>query len=401
VVGLRTTGFSLPTGTGAVKTALIALLISIAATSAAHARTWRVEKDGSGDYTVIQDAVDAAAPGDTIAIGAGRFTEYALYSINGYYDANVYVFVTVEDLTLIGEGTESTIIGPGSPHSEPPYGPIGILGLQEAASIRLIGLAVEHIEYGVYQFYGSLIVQQCRIANCPNIGLELSTDGGATIEDCIFVDNEFGGLISYNPARNIYISRCQFSNNPISASFNGTNNVRIDDCTFENGSSGIEFQEQTTGEAYRNTLEYLRTAIVSSSGSTSYLESNVIVNCEEGMWVRRSHLSGRNNIVNGGWFSAITLSNGDIDFEGNHILNGGAYSIRLDGYPGIYPPDPVQLLNLRNNYWGTTEAAQIDEWILDKYDDPNINAYVVYEPFADGPIPTETKSWSDVKALYR
>jgi len=35
-----------------------------------------VEKDGTGDFTIIQDAIDAAGDGDTIQIGAGRFNDY-------------------------------------------------------------------------------------------------------------------------------------------------------------------------------------------------------------------------------------------------------------------------------------------------------------------------------------
>ena len=49
---------------------VVAVLLGLALPVAA--RTWRVEKDGSGDFTVIQDAVDAAAAGDTIRIGPGR-----------------------------------------------------------------------------------------------------------------------------------------------------------------------------------------------------------------------------------------------------------------------------------------------------------------------------------------
>ena len=41
----------------------------------AHASTWHVERDGSGDFTTIQPAVDASAPGDTIHIGPGEYTE--------------------------------------------------------------------------------------------------------------------------------------------------------------------------------------------------------------------------------------------------------------------------------------------------------------------------------------
>jgi hypothetical protein len=39
------------------------------AASSAYPTTWFVERDGSGDFMVIQDAVDAAAAGDTILFG--------------------------------------------------------------------------------------------------------------------------------------------------------------------------------------------------------------------------------------------------------------------------------------------------------------------------------------------
>jgi hypothetical protein len=35
------------------------------------ASTWYLEADGSGDFSTIQEAVDAAFPGDTIELGPG------------------------------------------------------------------------------------------------------------------------------------------------------------------------------------------------------------------------------------------------------------------------------------------------------------------------------------------
>ena len=53
--------------------ALTALFLVVA--SGGMSATWHVAKDGSGDFTVIQDAVDAASAGDTIWIHAGRYEE--------------------------------------------------------------------------------------------------------------------------------------------------------------------------------------------------------------------------------------------------------------------------------------------------------------------------------------
>ncbi len=62
------------------RTAIVFLATGLLAiASGSQARTWRVERDGSGDFVVIQDAVDAASPGDVIQLGPGRFDEWEAF----------------------------------------------------------------------------------------------------------------------------------------------------------------------------------------------------------------------------------------------------------------------------------------------------------------------------------
>ena len=71
----------------------------------------RVEKDGTGDYTVIQDAVDAAEDGDTVLIGPGRYTE--VHDFEYYYGRITQVCITLEkSLSIIGAGRGVTVIEP-------------------------------------------------------------------------------------------------------------------------------------------------------------------------------------------------------------------------------------------------------------------------------------------------
>ena len=81
--------------------------------SLAPAATWTVERDGTGDFTVIQEAVDVAADGDTIRIGPGRYDEKTLFVTPGWSEF-VRVIVRQEELTIIGSGPE-TIIGQEEP----------------------------------------------------------------------------------------------------------------------------------------------------------------------------------------------------------------------------------------------------------------------------------------------
>ena len=57
--------------------------VLLTAISPAWAVTFTVEKDGSGDFTIIQDAVDAAAPGDTIIIRDGIYRENVTIRVSG------------------------------------------------------------------------------------------------------------------------------------------------------------------------------------------------------------------------------------------------------------------------------------------------------------------------------
>jgi pectin methylesterase-like acyl-CoA thioesterase len=80
---------------------------------AAQAATIRVERDGSADFKTIQTALNHSTPGDTILIGPGRYTEYQTMRLPGWsWDVDVYAYVPVPEITLIGAGREETVIGP-------------------------------------------------------------------------------------------------------------------------------------------------------------------------------------------------------------------------------------------------------------------------------------------------
>jgi hypothetical protein len=109
-------------------------------------------------------------------------------------------------------------------------------------------------------------------------------------------------------------------------------------------------------------------------------------------------VSGLENILSEARSTAIRCAQCFVqDFHGNHILSGGAYSVRLYDYLAL----PDRTVDLTGNYWGTDDPAQIAAWIWDGNDDPSIHGFVDFEPFTDGPIPTEESSWGAVKDLYR
>jgi len=88
--------------------ATLILWVAIVLGSAANAEIFRVEKDGTGDFTIIQDAVEAASDGDTIEIGPGRYADF----FAAPYDIQAVVYIEDKSLSFVGSGQELTVIGP-------------------------------------------------------------------------------------------------------------------------------------------------------------------------------------------------------------------------------------------------------------------------------------------------
>ena len=85
-------------------------------------------------------------------------------------------------------------------------------------------------------------------------------------------------------------------------------------------------------------------------------------------------------------------------FEGNDLSRGDGNFAKTNDY---WPYTPPTYFHLENNYWGTTDAAEIAAHILDGNTMENVNMFVIFEPFEGGPVSVERKSWSQLKALFR
>ncbi len=64
----------------------------------------------------------------------------------------------------------------------------------------------------------------------------------------------------------------------------------------------------------------------------------------------------------------------------NNIYSNSKYDLTVRG------EDPEDTLDSENNWWGTTDPAEIEASVYHHNDDINV-PWVDYEPFASGPIP--------------
>ena len=159
--------------------ALLGIVLVCASAHVATAATWVVDWSGGGDFTVIQDAVDAAAAGDTVLVRSGVYHEC------------VRILGPKSGLSLIGDGPAEGVIIQADTiavdvrDTDPP---VQIQGLTITGNI----------------WYGSLLTMQARVevigcifrdtlgpGGCQRVGgaINAMLESDLTIQDCIIESN--------------------------------------------------------------------------------------------------------------------------------------------------------------------------------------------------------------------
>jgi hypothetical protein len=376
-----------------------ALLFAVLFPAGASARTWRVEREGPADFTTIQPALDAAAPGDTILVGPGRYLECQSVTLPGWSSpVEVYGYVQRNDLTIIGAGDTSTIIGPLVAQFEQ-YGPKGLVAL-DLPRFTVQGLVLSNLYDGVFLRNGSMRVYDCRFDGCAD-GIHAFEGRNVSIESCDFWNATANGVAAYVSCSDVEVAASAFRSCPNGVNLNNsaTRGV-VRDCSFTDCRVGIQISQYSTDNLIQGCVfsGEQNVGVTIAIVSSAHLEGNVFVDGATNLQAdTRCTVTATSNLLNGGGYATIVSSTSDLTLHGNDILNGGGDTVKLACY--VYPP--VVVLDLTDNFWGTADANQIAQWIWDGHDDPAIHAIVDFEPFMGGPVPAESRSWGAVKDLFR
>jgi len=376
------------------------LLIAVAP---AMSRTWSVEKDGSGDFMVIQEAVDAASSGDVIEIGAGRFDEYQTRQ-GGVYFFDIHVLIPDGfELTFIGVGADQTVIGPidADSHSNLTEGFWG------DSQIRLTvrGLSVENCsQFSIGFPSGLLDAADCRFYFSGDYTMDTQAiyggfTEGARIDNCTF-EGFFQGIATINSPAGVSISDCHFTcSTGIYSWTSNSANVSISDCVFDCENIGFGYLGGAGGRAERC---FLYNCIMSladcGEAEISYCE---VIRDDDGYALRLTNnepVTLMNNLFQSNGPVIMLASYGLGTFRENHFLRtGNDYWIKTSTHSSFHD----HVIDFSGNWWGTTDVEEIAEGIWDCEDFDTAYNCVVFEPIADGPVAVENHSWSSVKSLFR
>jgi hypothetical protein len=362
----------------------------------AVAKTITVTKDGSGDFSTIQPALDATARGDTVLIGPGRYLEFAAFAMESDQIRATFAGVSTDSLTLLGAGAGLTIIGPQTP-SYWGQDPVGIATRTGSTRFEVRDLGVEGVHSGMHVF-GSVGVTNCAF-RATRLGILTDLTTTVSVDSCSFRDNEEGVLIfgGWGPS---FVRDCTFDANGVAVSNVASRDFHVQRCEITGGSLGIQFQ----GPEASGTVEavrvdgFLNVGIAATGQSTIDLfdvriaGGQVSLTSEDG-----SVITGRRVLLRGSTYRTINLAScAIVQLHESDILGDCPFRV-FSRQCGSGAPAVV---DLTGNYWGLPDADAIAGHIWDSTDDPSLNVIVQFEPFETRPLPTGRESMGNLKARF-
>jgi len=368
-----------------------------------QAAVFSVERDGTGDFSIIQDAVDAAASGDTIHIGPGRYDEGQILDTPGWAGF-VRVVAEQNELTIIGSGSDQTIIGPEGPYQYSLGESMGLIAspFLGCEKVNIIGIGFEGMRAGVSGSPASAItLAQCRFSKNEK-GIGVTNGLSLEVDNCSFSQvAEDGKCILTIGIENVDVRGSRFelaghqNNLQIGALFQSANSVEVSGCQFVDGLYGLKIVGTMTGTVSGCTFYNQERRSVSFEHSNVLLSDSFLEDQNEAIFL--VGYGSRYQIRN---TSICDVTRGSIILE--PYLNVQVNKCILgkgEVFTIIETVDKIQVdpngLDLRYNDWGTTEEDSIAAWIYaPSYD-------VEFVPFVGGPVSTQEMSLDEVKALYR
>jgi hypothetical protein len=378
--------------------ATIWLLVLLAAASCAEAATITVRRDGTGDYLTIQPALDATAEGDTVSIGPGVYTETEAVPGMGFV---VFGRITQSRLTIVGAGVEATVIGPAV------FAP----DFQSGSPMGIASPAI----------HAQVAMRNLTIRNCYN---GVAINGSLQLDDCHFDGNDTAIWVN-SSAQDNFVNGClvrgAVSVHATSLAMWGGGHYAVDNCEFVQASPYLanataEFRGcisrgpsrlgflVSVGHCVIRDCRIYEVEVGFSTGSlglSSHAEIHDSLIAGSAIAVQigpETSATFQNTTLQGGSHSVIWAdSPNELVVHGCDFVRGSGVVIRAGRFCSLGPVS----YDLTNNYWGTTDEAQIQEWIVDVNDDPTTCATVQYSPFAGQSVPAEATSWGELKALFR
>lgn len=265
---------------------IMASFTLMVAPQAAAQTTWTVDDDLGADFITIQEAIDAAAPGDTIMVAEGTYYENLEWYTN---------------LTIIGAGTSTTIIDGDESGS--------VFNVDSIDNSRLEGFTIQSGSatsgggMNIVGEIGDFIVKNCSFEdNDAEYGGGVFYEEGGfspTFINCTFIGNNAycgGGMLTRGVT---HLTDCRFTGNEAAVRGGGMQigceaDVSMQGCVFEGNSAGC------SGGGIRVLGHATLTDCTFDGNQAEFMGGGVKVGCEGDLELEGCTFNGNEAGLDGG-----------------------------------------------------------------------------------------------------
>ncbi len=260
------------------------------------------------------------------------------------------------------------------------------------------GITFQNTNFAFSARAGAMI-EMCGFEGAPAIGMIVSTSDGLKVTQCMF--RACGnGLASPTGSgnSNLEVVDSQFIDiSALGIDFEGVSSGVISGCLFSGNRVPIQVAESDdiVIESCETVGATLNACVVASG--TAALAHNQFGPAGDATLalIRGAVVQAWDNHVSAGGVATIFIgSRSQLTFSNGFIQHGDAPSVLVDTATPVPPTH-----DLRNNYWGTVDLAQIEEWITDGNDNPFLSI-VEFEPILTSSVPTQRESMSVFRARF-
>lgn len=378
------------------KTLVIASVFAFAIAGAVHAATITVRRDGTGDFTTIQPAVDAAAPGDTINIGPGEYTEYQIIRPPLWdSEIDIFAYITTDNLTIIGAGLGETVIGPPLENiAYQRFSPKAIWA-GNVDSLYVYNLTVKNCYTGIY---GPIVTANVARSRFDTVNTGIFFYGHMVeVENCEFVGvgNGRRGILHLPGCQISKIRNCEFSD--CGVYLETVEDFYIGDCAFMDGRSAVSMLDGSIGIIERCTVSNISNVSFNVDGSQCAMEDVEITGGSSGFWLQGGELIATGITVRATTNQSFYIHDPNIlVVHGSNILPSTGFALKFESSLS----SPSLTYDFTGNYWGVTDSTAIAALIWDAHDSSWNNDYADFVPF-EYQLGAEHRTLGTVKSLFR